>query len=83
MLKSFVIWLKAFDPDELEQFFTEVQKAFHKAHVGEDSWDEFEAVLHEWHESALAIVSTELAEAFAAEAEEIPLTEPLKDAAIA
>ncbi len=58
-------WLKAFDPDELEQLFTEVQEAFHRAHVGEDSWDEFEAVLYEWHESALAIMSTELAEAFA------------------
>jgi hypothetical protein len=74
-------WLKAFDRDEIEQLFAEIHEAFSKALAGEDSWDNFEAVLHEWHESALAIMSEELAEAFAAEVDEMPLTEPLVIAA--
>lgn len=69
-------WLKVLDEEEIEQLFTEIHEAFGKALAGEDSWDNFEAVLHEWHESALAIMCEELAEAFAAKADEIPLTEP-------
>jgi hypothetical protein len=71
-----ISWLKALDQDEIEQLFAEIHEAFSKALSGEDSWDNFEAVLHEWHESALAIMSEELAEAFAAQADEMPLTEP-------
>jgi hypothetical protein len=69
-------WLKALDEEEIEQLFAEIHEAFSQALAGEDSWDNFEAVLHEWRESALAIMSGELAEAFAAQANEIPLTEP-------
>jgi hypothetical protein len=69
-------WLKALDEEEIEQLFAEIHEAFSQVLAGEDSWDNFEAVLHEWHESALAIMSEELAEAFAAKADEIPLPEP-------
>jgi hypothetical protein len=73
---SGISWLRAFDRDEIEQLFAEIHEAFSKALAGEDSWDNFEAVLHEWHESAIAIVSEELTEAFAARSDEMPLTEP-------
>jgi hypothetical protein len=42
-----ISWLKAFDQDEIEQLFAEIHEAFSKALAGEDSWDNFEAVLHE------------------------------------
>jgi hypothetical protein len=41
------------------------------------SWNDFEAVLHEWHESAIALRSDTLAAAFAAPAGEVPLTPPV------
>jgi hypothetical protein len=69
-------WLKAFDIDELKTLQTEVHTAFCRAADGEISWDDFEAVLHEWHESAIAIRSDALAAAFSARSEEVPLTRP-------
>ncbi len=35
-----------------------------------------EAIIHEWLESAIAIASPELAAAFSAETDEVPLTVP-------
>ncbi|MEA5583712.1 hypothetical protein VB620_20510 [Nodularia harveyana UHCC-0300] len=35
-----------------------------------------DAIIHEWHESAIAISSPELAAAFNGQADEIPLTQP-------
>ncbi|MEH1820488.1 MAG: hypothetical protein V7L31_15655 [Nostoc sp.] len=34
------------------------------------------AIIHEWHESAVAIASPELAAAFSAETNEVALTKP-------
>jgi hypothetical protein len=35
-----------------------------------------DAIIHEWHESGLAYSSRELAAAFSAETDEVPLTKP-------
>lgn len=69
-------WLNAFDMAELGDLFAEAYQAFHHASDGAISWDDFEAVLHEWHESAIAVRSEALATAFSAPNGEVPLTQP-------
>lgn len=69
-------WLSVFDAEELKEFVAELLNAFHLAGSDERSWDRIDQVLHEWHESALAIQSPELAEAFSDESDEVPLTDP-------
>jgi hypothetical protein len=54
---SGISWLRAFDQEEIEQLFAEIHEAFGKALAGEDSWDNFEAVLHEWHERGFCCTS--------------------------
>ncbi len=67
-------WLNAFDIDESRDLLTEAYAAFRRAADAETSWDDFEAVLHEWHESSIGIRSDALAAAFSAPGEEVPLT---------
>ena len=74
-------WLNAFDIDEIKTLLAEAHTAFRRAADAEISWDDFEAVLHEWHESATAIRSDALATAFSAPNEEVPLTQPSLTAA--
>lgn len=69
-------WLNAFDPDELRALLAEVHASFHRAASAEIPWDDFAVVLHEWHESAIAIRSQALAAAFSAPAAEVPLAQP-------
>ncbi len=40
------------------------------------AWDRIEATIYEWHESAIALCSPELAAAFSDEIEEVLLTQP-------
>lgn len=69
-------WLKVFDAEELDELREEVLSAFRQG-VDAGKWDILEAVIHEWHESALAIGSPELAAAFSDdELDEVPLTQP-------
>jgi prevent-host-death family protein len=70
-------WLNAFDTVELRGLLNEAHDAFHRALHAEISWDEFEAVFHEWHESAMAVRSQTLAAAFGAPASEVPLERPV------
>jgi len=74
-------WLNAFDTDELKALLSEVHLSFRRAADAEISWDDFEAVVHEWHESAIAARSAVLASAFSAPNEEVPLTQPTLTAA--
>ncbi len=67
-------WLNAFDIDELKTLLGEAHGSFRRAADAEISWADFEGVLHEWHESAIAIRSDALAAAFTAPSEEVPLT---------
>jgi hypothetical protein len=55
---------------------TEVHGIFRRATDAEISWHDFEAALHEWHESAVALRSEALSAAFAAPTGEVPLTQP-------
>ena len=56
-------WIEEFDSEEQVDFVNEVYEALNLARSTDD-WDEVAAVIHEWHESAVAISSNELAEAF-------------------
>ena len=69
-------WLNAFDTDEVKDLLAEVHLAFRRAADAEISWDDFEAVIHEWHESATAIRNNVLDAAFSAPNEEVRLEPP-------
>ncbi|WP_096595310.1 type II toxin-antitoxin system prevent-host-death family antitoxin [Calothrix sp. NIES-2098] len=69
-------WLSVFDSDELQEFIKELSKAFRLVDSSTTAWKMIDAIIHEWHESAIAISSPELAAAFNDETDEIPLTQP-------
>lgn len=71
-------WLKAFDNEELAELITEIINAFK---LGSETgvWDTLEVVIHEWHESATAIQSSELFAAFNDELDEVLLTQPTSE----
>ncbi len=56
-------WVEEFDSEERAELVNEVYSALELA-KSTDDWDEVAAVIHEWRESALAIASDELSEAF-------------------
>jgi hypothetical protein len=53
-------WLGVFDAEELNKFIDEVTQAYRLVDLYEKAWDELDAIIHEWHESALAISNPEL-----------------------
>ncbi|MHC5854320.1 hypothetical protein [Nostoc sp.] len=69
-------WLSVFDADELQEFIKELSEAFRLIDSSTTAWEMIDALIHEWHESAIAIASPELAAAFSAETDEVPLTLP-------
>ncbi|ESA35084.1 hypothetical protein N836_13545 [Leptolyngbya sp. Heron Island J] len=66
-------WLKAFDSDELVELIDEVSEAYQRAMVTDDGWNFLLGIIHEWCESAIAIVSDELDEAWNTEDDEASL----------
>ncbi|TVQ46899.1 MAG: hypothetical protein EA365_04405 [Gloeocapsa sp. DLM2.Bin57] len=64
------VWLSVFDHDELQELSEEISVAYRYGKESEN-WDEFTAKIHEWKESAIAIASPELEEAFYLEKEQI------------
>jgi hypothetical protein len=68
-------WMKAFDAEELNELVTEIINA---CSVGSDTgnWNLLDIVIHEWHESAIAISSPELEKAFSDDDDEVSLTPP-------
>ena len=56
-------WVEEFNSEERVDLVNEVYEALNHAQSTDD-WDEVAAVIHEWRESAVAISSDELAEAF-------------------
>lgn len=72
-------WLKVFDQGELQEFIDEIQKTYYSATLCARRWDELDATIHEWHESALAIASPEVAIAFSDKFDEVPLTQPITE----
>jgi hypothetical protein len=69
-------WLSVFDASELQEFIKELSEAFRLIDSSTTAWEMIDALIHEWHESAIAIASPELAAAFSAETNEVPLTLP-------
>lgn len=69
-------WLRAFDEEELQELVTEVSTAYRNANLMADGWGNLNAIIHEWHESAIAILSDTLAEAWQDTTDEVPLTPP-------
>ncbi|WP_339384266.1 hypothetical protein [Microcoleus sp. LEGE 07076] len=70
-------WLKVFDKDELSELSAEIEKDYRLVESEPAAWDRIEATIYEWHESAIAISSPELATAFSDEINEVLLTQPL------
>ncbi|TAG98256.1 MAG: hypothetical protein EAZ18_01190 [Oscillatoriales cyanobacterium] len=69
-------WLTVFDSYELSELIAELEKAYRLAESESGAWNQIEIVIHEWHESAKAISSPELAAAFSDEIDEVLLTPP-------
>lgn len=69
-------WLHVFDTDELSELSAELENAYHQVGTDSGAVDRLDALIHEWHESARAIQSHELAEAFRDELDEVLLTQP-------
>ncbi|MFM6012349.1 MAG: hypothetical protein ACKO99_17160, partial [Dolichospermum sp.] len=69
--------LRVFDADELQDFIKEVSEAFRLTDTSNEAWDLIDAIIYEWKESSIAIISPDLAAAFNDETDEIPLTSPI------
>ena len=70
-------WLKVFDKDELSELSAEIEKDYRLVESEPAAWDRIEATIYEWHQSAIALSSSELAAAFSDEINEVLLTQPL------
>lgn len=74
-------WLRVYDADELQEFITEVSETYRLADSSNRAWEQLDDIIHEWHESAIALVSAEIAAAFRDEFDEVPLTQPFAESA--
>jgi hypothetical protein len=73
-------WLKVFDLDDIQDLISELTKAFSLIEsTSVNAWDLIGSIIYEWHESAIAISSPELANAFNDETDELLLTKPFLD----
>lgn len=71
-------WLRVFDREEIQELVVEVSEAYRSAAITPDGWENLDAVIHEWHESAIAILSDDLTEAWQDTDEEVLLTPPVE-----
>lgn len=69
-------WLRAFDRGELGALYLEVMEVYRRVSVDLEDWQELEAVIHEWQESAIANLSEDLSAAWSGPVEEVALTSP-------
>ena len=60
-------WLKTFGVDDLKDFVEEVRSIVHQFEDSPKAWEEIDALIYEWHESALVIDSGVLDEMFCQE----------------
>ena len=70
-------WLRAFDTDEIQALIKEVTAIYRKVEFAAEYGEELQAVIHEWHESAIAMQSDDLADAWDSPVGEVPLTQPV------
>jgi hypothetical protein len=68
-------WIKAFDAEDLSKMVDELSAATDSA-FGAGDWEPVDALIHEWHESALVISSRVLENAMSEPAEPTPLQRP-------
>lgn len=78
---SALLWLKALDASDLKKMLREVLVASASALRETGDWDSVNAIIHEWHESALVAMSGVYEEAMGEPAEESPLPDPRSVAA--
>lgn len=70
-------WLRVYEKGDLQKLVAEVLQATRKAASSECDWDEVEALIHEWRESAMVVESGVLDAAMHHEpSEEVPLENP-------
>ncbi len=70
-------WLEVYEKDDLEKLVSEVLSATVSAASCEGDWDEVDALIHEWRESAMVAKSGVLDQAmFHEPPEEVPLEHP-------
>jgi hypothetical protein len=70
-------WLEVYEKDDLEKLVTEVLAATLSAASCDGDWDEVEALIHEWRESAIVAKSGVLDSAMYNEpSDEVPLEHP-------
>jgi len=66
-------WVSAFSLGDLKALGAELSSAALRARSGEITWEEFDAAVHEWQESAWAARSSAVRAAIESEAGEVPL----------
>lgn len=59
-------WLMVFDSEDLNDFLTEVRSTFEQFEDSPKAWEDLDALIYEWNESALVIDSGVLDEMFPA-----------------
>jgi len=67
-------WVAVFSPEETREMTDEILRAFRRSDSGETDWEEFDAVLHEWEESAWALRNRPFELTPGSPGEEVPLT---------
>ena len=72
-------WITVFDSDDLKLLVQEVVEAYRAVASNKENWDYLDTLIHEWHESAIAINSPELKEAWNSDYDEVPLTSPFTE----
>jgi hypothetical protein len=73
---SSLLWLQAFDASDLRKMIREVLVASASALRETGDWDSVNAIIHEWHESAVVARSGVYEEAMVEPADESPLPDP-------
>jgi hypothetical protein len=73
---SSLLWLQAFDAPDLRKMIREVLVASASALRDTGDWDSVNAIIHEWHESAVVARSGVYEEAMGEPADESPLPDP-------
>jgi hypothetical protein len=71
-----VAWMRAFDTDDLRKMMREIVVASIDALQETGDWDRVNAIIHEWHESALVVTSGVLDAAMKSPADESRLPDP-------
>ncbi len=65
-------WISAFDEEDRHLMASELMAGYRKA-VRDGSWEDFEAIMHEWSESGWAILNPEVQASFDVPSESISL----------